>query len=177
MKNLYVSGYRSFELSIFQQNDPKINRIKKVLRNRLISFLDEGLEWVIISGNLGVEQWTAQVVEDLKKDYPELKLGIIYPFLEFGSQWKEANQEKKSQVESFADFIDAVSHKPYESYLQLKNHTTFILQHTNGALLVYDNEYPGKTKYFYEDVLKFQEKNEYFLSTITFDDLQNYEEW
>ncbi|WP_071131234.1 DUF1273 domain-containing protein [Enterococcus timonensis] len=174
MKNLYVSGYRSFELSIFQENDPKITRIKEVLKSNLKEQLEEGLEWVIISGNLGVEQWTASVVTGLKEEYPELKLGIIYPFKDFGSQWKENNQEKKIAVEAQADFVDSVSHAPYQNPGQLKNHTQFLLQHTDGAILVYDDEFPGKTEFFYKEALK---QENYQLSTISFDDLQNFESY
>lgn len=176
MKNLYVSGYRSFELSIFQESDPKVLRIKKVLRSYLKAFLEEGLEWVIISGNLGVEQWTAEVVSELKADYPDLKLGLLYPYEDFGSQWKENNQEKKATVERYCDFIACVSHQPYTSPKQLKNHTQFILTHTKGALLVYDEEFPGKTRFFMEEAKGFQKEKNYEITTITFDDLQNYEE-
>ena len=40
-------------------------------------------------------------------------------------------------------------------------------------MLVYDNEYPGKSKFFLADVEKFQEQNPYDLLTITMDDLEN----
>lgn len=176
MKNLYVSGYRSFELSIFQASDPKVKRIKKVLKSYLTSFLEEGLEWVIISGNLGVEQWTAQVVAELKEDYPELKLALVYPYENFGQQWKESNQEKKAEVESLCDFIASVSKHPYTSFKQLKNHTYFLLTHTDGTLLVYDEEFPGKTKFFVEEAKRFQKEHSYEINYISFDDLQNYEE-
>lgn len=31
--------------------------------------------------NLGVELWAVQIVAELKEEYPELSLGILYPFL------------------------------------------------------------------------------------------------
>ncbi|MGM9903968.1 hypothetical protein A5844_000158 [Enterococcus sp. 10A9_DIV0425] len=176
VKVMYVSGYRSFELGIFKENDPKITVVKKVLKNELSQFCEEGLEWVIISGNLGVEQWAGEVTAELKGDYPELQLGIIYPFADFGSGWNEGNKEKKSLIEQLADYVESVSHQPYQSPAQLKNHTNFILQHTNGSLLIYDPEFPGKADYFLRDAQKFQQTHPYEIRSISMDDLQNFSE-
>lgn len=34
VKVIYFSGYRSFELGVFKENDPKVSVIKKVLKKR-----------------------------------------------------------------------------------------------------------------------------------------------
>ena len=34
-KVIYVSGYRSFELGVFKENDPKIQVVKNVLKKEL----------------------------------------------------------------------------------------------------------------------------------------------
>ena len=36
IKVMYISGYRSFELGIFKDNDPKMTVIKKVLKNECL---------------------------------------------------------------------------------------------------------------------------------------------
>lgn len=95
-KVIYVSGYRSFELGVFKENDPKIQVVKNVLKKELRQLAEEGLEWVLVSGNLGVELWAVQIVAELKEEYPELSLGILYPFSDFGNNWNEGNQEKKT---------------------------------------------------------------------------------
>ena len=66
-KTLYVTGYRSFELGIFQGKDPKITVIK-MSKKELASYIETGVEWILISGNLGVELWTAEVVGELKRN-------------------------------------------------------------------------------------------------------------
>ncbi|MFS1126247.1 SLOG family protein, partial [Enterococcus faecalis] len=139
-KVIYVSGYRSFELGVFKENDPKIQVVKNVLKKELRQLAEEGLEWVLVSGNLGVELWAVQIVAELKEEYPELSIGILYPFADFGNNWNEGNQEKKQLAEQLADYVEAVSHQPYQSPSQLKNHTRFILEHTVGCLLIYDEE-------------------------------------
>ncbi|HIY58835.1 MAG TPA: DUF1273 family protein, partial [Candidatus Tetragenococcus pullicola] len=53
LKTLFISGYRTSELGVFTEKDPKIQIIKKVIKMSLKTYLEEGLEWVIIGGNLG----------------------------------------------------------------------------------------------------------------------------
>lgn len=177
LRRVYFTGYRSFEVGVFQENDPKIKVLKKVIKIRILELLDMGLEWVILSGNLGVEQWVSEVIVEMKNDFPELKVGVIFPFEEFGANWNEKNQLKLSEMKQQADYVNAVSHQPYQNPQQLRNHTQFLLQHTDGSLLLYDEEFPGKTSFFLKDAKHFQEKNDYQIVTISMDDLQNYAEY
>ncbi|MBP2098033.1 DUF1273 domain-containing protein [Enterococcus rivorum] len=173
IKTIYVSGYRSFEMGIFKEKDPKIEIIKNSLKKEIISYIEMGLEWVLVSGNLGVELWAAEVVGELKNDFPELKLGIIFPFKGFGNNWNEKNQHSLEKVKALADYVNSVSHQPYQSPAQLKGHTTFLLEHTGGSLLVYDKDYEGKTLFFLREAERFSERFSYDIRLITMDDLQN----
>ena len=176
LKVMYISGYRSFELGVFKENDPKITVIKKVLKKEIQQLVEEGLEWVLTSGNLGIETWVTEVVAELKQEYPELKLGIIYPFKEFGNNWNENNQEKLRMTEQLADYVKAVSHQAYQSPSQLRNHTRFLLDHTDGCLLIYDPEFPGKTQYFLKEAQTYQQDHSYEIRLVSMDDLQNFSE-
>ncbi|MDV7800011.1 DUF1273 domain-containing protein [Enterococcus hirae] len=176
LKVMYISGYRSFELGVFKENDPKITVIKKVLKKEIQQLVEEGLEWVLTSGNLGIETWVTEVVAELKQEYPELKLGIIYPFKEFGNNWNENNQEKLRMTEQLADYVEAVSHQAYQSPSQLRNHTRFLLDHTDGCLLIYDPEFPGKTQYFLKEAQTYQQDQSYEIRLVSMDDLQNFSE-
>ncbi|MBP1048240.1 DUF1273 domain-containing protein [Enterococcus sp. BWM-S5] len=173
VKTVFVTGYRSFELNIFQDNDPKAAVIKKVLKSELVNFIEEGVEWFLISGNLGVELWAGEVVLELKQEY-DVKLGILYPFQGFGENWNEKNKLLLEKVEGQADYVDFVSRRPYQSPAQLKGHTTFILNHSQAALMIYDKEYPGKSMYFLKDAESFAETHFYENRLISMDDLQNF---
>ncbi|WP_313467029.1 DUF1273 domain-containing protein [Carnobacterium sp.] len=171
--NLLVSGYRSFELGIFKEDDPKIAVIKKCLKEEIRLYIEEGVKWILTTGQFGVEQWTMEVVDELKQEYPDIKQGLIFPFLEFGSNWNEQNQGKLAKLKTLADFVESVSHQPYKDPSQLKNHQSFLLEHTQAALLVYDTESEGKTKWLYKAILAKQESSDYECRLIDFDQLQN----
>lgn len=173
IRTMVVTGYRSFELGVFKENEAKVKVIKKVIKDALKQYLDGGLEWILLAGNLGVEIWTAQIVSELKKEYPQLKMAFIYPYLSFGQQWKEKNQLLLQNAAKSADYVDAVSHHDYRDPGQLKSHTQFLLRHSDGALVLYDEEFSGKTQYFMQDAKLYASQHDYFIHQITMDDLQN----
>lgn len=173
IKRLYITGYRQYELGVFAEKDPRIGIIKQVLRTALLSYLDQGLEWVIVSGNQGTEQWAGEEVLVLKESFPKLQLALIFPYAEFGSKWQEKSQLALADLMTKADYVDSTSHAAYQSPGQLKAHTNFMLQHTDGALLLFDEELDGKTKFFWQTARTYAEQHEYLLQTISFADLQN----
>ncbi|MGX6961282.1 DUF1273 domain-containing protein [Vagococcus xieshaowenii] len=173
MKTLYISGYRSFELGIFKETDPKITIIKKALKKHLISYIELGVEWFLVSGNLGSEYWASQVINELKSEGYSIKLGLITPYAEFSGNWNEANQLKFSEVEQWADYVNSVSFEPYKHPSQLKNHTRFILDHTDGSLLVYDKEYPGKTEFILKEIDAYLNESDYQVDLIDMFSLQD----
>ena len=66
VKVVTISGYKPFELGIFKQNHPAVKYIKTAIQKELEDMISDGLEWVIISGQLGTELWAAEVVFDLQ---------------------------------------------------------------------------------------------------------------
>lgn len=42
MQRLWVTGYRSYELNTFSDNDPKIAVVKYVLKRRFVDLIEEG---------------------------------------------------------------------------------------------------------------------------------------
>jgi uncharacterized phage-like protein YoqJ len=171
-KVLAISGYKPFELGIFQKDHPSVAFIKLAIRKKLIEMIEDGLEWVMISGQLGVELWAAEVVFDLQIDYHDLKLAVITPFLNQEKGWNEKNQEWYETIIAGADFIDSVSKKEYEKPWQFRLKNQFFIEKSNGLLLLYDQEKEGSPKYLYEMAKEYQQDQSYPVHLITFYDLQ-----
>lgn len=173
IKRLWLTGYRAYELNVYQPKDPKLKVIQLALKNALTTYLDDGLQWLITGAQMGAEQWGIQVATDLKKDYPELQIAAMLPFKDFGKQWNEANQAQLSQSLSKADFVGYVSQQTYQNPSQLKNYQYFMGQHTDGALLLYDPESPGKARYDYQYITERLQEQDYPLQLIDFYQLQD----
>lgn len=172
MKVLYVTGYKALELGIFKNDHVAVKYIKKSIRNRLLSLVDEGLEWVIISGQLGTELWAAEVVFELRETYSQLKLGILLPFLKQEDKWNESNRDYYQSILTKADFVDAIFKKPYEGPQQLRIKNQYMVQKSDAMLIIYDSEKEGSPKFPYLEAQKRNEQTDYPIWTISFDDLQ-----
>jgi uncharacterized phage-like protein YoqJ len=172
-KILAISGYKAFELGIFQKDHPSVTYIKKAIKKELFPLIEVGLEWVLISGQLGIELWAAEVIFEMQIAYPELKLAVITPFLNQEEKWNEQNQEWYESILAGADFIDSVSRKPYEKPWQFRLKNQFFIEKSDALLLVYDQEKEGSPKYLYEMAKKYQTNHSYPIHLITFYDLQS----
>ena len=105
--------------------------IKKQL-NQIRALLDEGLEWVILGGQQGIETWTAELIVELKNEFLQLKFAIITPFLEQEKNWNEQKQENYELLLSLADYHTSVTKKPYEAPWQFIERNKFVVRNTDG---------------------------------------------
>lgn len=178
MKNLLISGYRSYELNIFNQSDPKYDYLKKFIKNRLINYIENGVEWFVITGQLGIELWAGEVVLELKEEYPEINLAILLPYTSFGENWNETNKTLFEEVIRQADYVNYTSNKDYESPAQIKSNQVFSVRNTDGAFLIYDTmvgeSADGKPKYLYDLILQYQENSTYELNLVGFEEIEFY---
>lgn len=172
VKVLAISGYKPYELGIFTDEHEGISFIKKAISQHLHSFMDQGLEWVVISGQLGVELWAAEVVLQLKSDYPSLKLAILTPFLHQEKRWKDETKAYYYQIVQQADFVKSITNRPYESPSQLQIKNEFIVSKSDALLLLYDDETDGSPTYYLRSAKKRQQKDGYPIYFITPTDLQ-----
>ncbi|WHY03612.1 DUF1273 domain-containing protein [Neobacillus sp. DY30] len=172
MKVLAISGYKPFELGIFKNDHPAVMFIKAAIKKELISLMEAGLEWVLISGQLGVELWAAEVVFELQAEFPDVKLAVITPFLDQEASWSENNTDWYKSILAQADYIDSVTKKGYEKPWQFRLKNQFFIEKSDGLLLLYDQEKEGSPKYIYELAVQYQTKHSYPIRLITFYDLQ-----
>ncbi|SES08396.1 SLOG family protein [Psychrobacillus sp. OK032] len=172
VKRLVVTGYKAHELGIFNDSHPGIPVIKQAIKNHLNGLLDEGLEWVILSGQQGVETWTAEVVLEMKEAFPHLKYAIITPFLDQEKNWNELKQEKYNSLLLQADYETSLTKRPYEAPWQFIEKNKFLLRNSDGMLIVYDEENEGSPKFIKKLAEQYMEKENYSLFNIDAYDLQ-----
>lgn len=148
MKVLTVTGYKPMELNIFNESDERIKYIKYALEQRLRGFIEEGIEWVLISGQMGVEMWTAEVIFDLQETY-EVKLGVFPPFENLASRWPEALQHKYGVMIQQADFYEPIYNGDYRGPFQFKAKDKWFVEKSDASLILMDQEYPESTVYYH----------------------------
>lgn len=170
MKILTVSGYKPMELNIFKEDDPRITFIKAAIEKRLIGFIEEGLEWVLISGQMGVELWTADLVLELKEMY-DINIGVFPPFENQDNRWPDSIKEKYQELMMIADFYKPIYQGDYKGPYQFKAKNMWFVDKSDGCLLLMDEEYPGSNRFFYETAKN--ANKDYPIFTITPADLDD----
>ncbi|TFB24000.1 DUF1273 family protein [Filobacillus milosensis] len=180
IKSLAITGYKPHELNIFSDKDDKVTIIKESLKRRLTNLLEEGLEWVVVSGQQGVETWAFDVVQELKGSF-HVKIALIPPFIDQEKIWNEDKQTVYQRLIEQADFYQPLSNKTYENPKQYFIKNKWMIEKTDACLLLYEEEFGGSPKYFYELVLKYQEKFHYdmiIINSFDLDDLaRDMQEW
>lgn len=166
MKTLLITGYTAFDLGIFDEKDIKITIIKEAIKRHLEAYLDRGINWIIFTGSLGFEYWALQVSKELQKDY-DFYIASIFSFETHGKNWNATNQAK---LQEFKD-VDYVkyAYEDYENPTQFRQYNDFLLENSDGALVLYDEENETKLRYITE---KMQKTSKYNLEMIRFEDLQ-----
>lgn len=176
MKSILISGYRSYELNIFNQTDPKLKYLKEFIKDCIIRYIENGVEWFVITGQLGIELWAGEMVLEVREEYPEANLAVLLPFTGFGENWNEANKTMFEKIIHQADYVNYTSNKDYESPAQLKGNQIFSIRNTDGAFLIYDTmvgeSADGKPKYLYDLILQYQENSIYELNLVGFEEIE-----
>ncbi|WP_277680327.1 SLOG family protein [Gracilibacillus dipsosauri] len=170
-KIITVTGNKPSELTIMNEKDPRIGFIKKAIKQRLLKYIDNGLEWVIISGQMGVELWAAEVVIDLQSEY-DIRLGVFPPFREIESRWPDFYKEKFNEVLMHADFTQSLYEDTYKGPYQFSNKDNWLLEKTEASVILGDEEFPGSIQYFLDKAKKKQETDGYLIDWITPFDLE-----
>jgi uncharacterized phage-like protein YoqJ len=175
MDRIWLTGFRSYELGVSGAKDPKLTIIKYAIRRLLLSEIADGAEWLITGGQLGIEQWAIETALALEDDGQRLQIALMTPFEKFGAQWNEGNQEKLTQLKTTVDFTAAVSRGDYSGPSQLRSYQQFMLEHTDGAIIFYDDEATeSKARYDYEAAKAYSDGHDYPVRLIDFDRLQDF---
>ncbi|WP_028547538.1 SLOG family protein [Paenibacillus sp. UNC451MF] len=173
MNRILVTGYKAAELGIYSLKHPGIPIIKKAIKKQVTALLDEGLEWVIVSGQWGVELWAAEAVLELQETYDQLQLAVITPFLEQEEKWSDEKKDLYASVLQRANYVNSVTKSKYDGPWQFKEKNKFLLRNSDGIILLYDEEKEGSPKFIKEQALAIAKTQDYRIFSITANDLQN----
>src|SRR5699024_5509962 len=166
MKVLTVTGYKSMELNLFQESDPRIKFIKGAIKKRLIPFLEEGVEWVIVSGQSGVEMWAAEVVCKLQAVSP-IRLGVAAPCSNQDARWPDTLKAMYHHLLQVCDYTQPIYEDDSKGRYQFQPKNKWFVSKSDGCLILMDEELPGSNRFFYREAKRAAEAGDYNIYLIT----------
>ncbi|MBB5174514.1 SLOG family protein [Texcoconibacillus texcoconensis] len=170
---LAVTGYKPHEIGIQSNNHPQLPFLKRAVKKKLAAVIDDlGVEWVVVSGQMGVELWAAEALLDMKSDL-NVKLAVLKPFYHQDERWPDEWKVYYESVCQRADYTDTISKRPYDSPAQLRMKNEFIIEKTDGLLVLYDEWTPGSPSYYIEAAEKKAEYKMYDIMYLTPDEIQD----
>lgn len=117
------------------------NTIKKYLQSEIVSSIQNSYTTFISGMARGVDMWAAEIVIELKKKFPQVKLIAAVPFDGFESKWSYENQKSYNEILSKADLIRYICPKfSYSSY-QIRNE--WMVNHSSKVIAVWNGEKSG----------------------------------
>lgn len=78
-------------------------QLKERLTKQIKKLIEDGADEFYSGMALGVDMWAAEIVLELKKEYPKLKLTAVVPCPEQADRWSE---EHKARYQSILDRCD-----------------------------------------------------------------------
>lgn len=172
MKTL-IAGYRPYELGIFKNNDPKKEVLTDFLRHKIREYLETGTEWFIIQGYTGIELYSAKCILEFREDY-DVGLAVLKPFHDFDERYKDEEKIVLNEILAECDFHRFIFEKPYANPGMFRQINRFLLENTDQAMIVYDEETTSKTRFLYNEILEFQANNPYNIERIQFDEINTF---
>lgn len=116
-KTICFTGHRPNKLFGYDYridgNKKMLIKLKKVIE-RLIE--KKGFDTFITGMALGVDMWSAQIILQLKKKYPHIKLVCAIPCKNHSIKWNKEDQEIHAYIMSQADLVYYVSDEPYTAW-------------------------------------------------------------
>ena len=110
--------------------------LKEVLTAQIISLAKQGVADFLSGMALGVDLWSAQIVLDIKKEYPSINLHCILPCEGQEIQWADSEQEQYNAILRQACEIVYVSQK-YTADCMLRRNR-YLVDHSSVLLAVYN---------------------------------------
>ena len=144
MKICTFTGHRpkSFPWG-YDESAPGCVLLKEVLAAQISALAEQGVTDFLSGMAQGVDLWCAQIVLDLKKKNPALRLHCVLPCKGQESKWTASSQERYHSILAQANEVVYVGQE-YSSNCMLKRNR-YLVDHSSILLAVYNGSFRSGT--------------------------------
>ena len=127
----------------YDENAPSCVLLKEVLASQISALAEQGVTDFLSGMAQGVDLWYAQIVLDLRKTNPALKLHAILPCEGQERKWTASAQEHYRSILAQANEVIYVGQE-YSRNCMLKRNR-YLVDHSSILLAVYNGTYQSGT--------------------------------
>ena len=128
----------------FQEDTPACLRLKEALLRETVYLIEVHRVRCFLTGMaLGVDQWAAEAVLELKGLYPDLQLHAALPCADQAARWSAARQRRYEAILAHCDQTVTLRERYTAACMQARNQ--YMIEHSRFVLAVWDGQ-PGNTQ-------------------------------
>ncbi len=143
-KTCCFSGHRIQKLEWLADFDHPFSCIlRERIKEKILEKIDEGYTYFISGMALGVDMLCAQIILDLKKDYPNIQLECALPCADQTKYWPQSQCILHSEILSKADYIFTVNEHYHRGCNHMRNQ--YMVKKSNALIAIWNGS-DGGTK-------------------------------
>ena len=135
MRRVCFTGHRPEKLNMSER------AVKKALRTEILSAIQDGMPIFISGMSRGVDIWAAEIVLELRKNNPDIKLICAIPFEGFEKFWSYDWKRKYLDILTKADFITYICKSYSNRAYQMRNQ--WMVDRARRVIAVFNGEESG----------------------------------
>lgn len=140
-KTCCFTGHRPQKLG-YGENTVQCDQLKQTLKNIIVSLIEKEDVTHFISGMaLGVDTFAAQIVIDLKKEYPWITLECAIPCETQAEKWHERDRDLYFHLIAKCDKETLLQHKYTANCMQRRN--KYMVNNSDFVLAVWNGKPSG----------------------------------
>ena len=123
IKNCAFTGHRPHRFPWKDnEDDPRYIALKKTLTEQISALAEAGVTNFFSGMAEGTDCYCSQIVLDLRRKNPALKLHCILPHEGQADKWSASSRERYNTILEQADSVEYVSHAYYDGCMIDRNH-------------------------------------------------------
>lgn len=140
------TGHRPVRFSFgYDEEDEKCIRLKLTLAAQISRLIESGVSTFYTGMALGTDQWCAEIVLDMKREYPNVRLIAVLPCETQASKWSPEQRER--YFNTLADCDDVITLNTRYTPDCMLERNRYVVDHAAYLLAVYDGGNKGGTAY------------------------------
>lgn len=140
------TGHRPSRFSFgYDEEDCRCVRLRRIIKEQINTLICAGVTHFYTGMALGVDQWAALAVLELKRQHPEITLTGVRPCDTQAVKWSPEHRERYYGIMSRCDDEYLISYKYTPDCMHKRNR--YMVDHADYVLAVYDGSAKGGTAY------------------------------
>ena len=143
-KRCAFTGYRPQKMPwAFDESNQQCVQFKAMLRATIETLIEQGYTHFLSGGAMGMDMYAAEMVLDLRSQYPQITLEMVSPYDQQAEKWIPDLRARHDRLFDQADVVTAVSHEYTKGCMFKRNR--YLVVNADLLLAAYDGQ-PGGTK-------------------------------